>query len=210
MITISYAILACNEYYELHKLINVLTSKMYPEDEIVVLLDTDTATDSVKALCKDFSILPNFHFHYRHLNKNFAEHKNHLNSLCKNDWIFNIDADEYPTDTLLDNLRDILKLNDGEVDLIAVPRVNKVIGLTPEHIVKWGWRVDEQDRVNWPDYQLRLYKNNSGIVWEGKVHERPIEWKAGSHLPFETEDFALMHIKDIKRQEKQNEFYNTI
>jgi hypothetical protein len=210
MITISYAILACNEYYELHKLINVLLSKINAEDEIVVLLDTDNVTDSVKELCKDFSSVPNFKYYFGHLNKNFAQHKNHLNRLCTKNWIFNIDADEYPSDILLDNLRDILNLNNDDVDLIAVPRVNKVTGLTDEHIAKWRWNVDSFGRVNWPDYQLRLYKNIPDIKWEGAVHERPSGWKNGSHLPMETEEFALIHIKDIERQEKQNQLYETI
>lgn len=209
MTSISYAILACNEYYELHSLLTKLAPKLLPNDEIVVVLDTDNVTDDVKALCKDFSSVSNFHYHYGHLNNNFADHKNFLNSKCTKDWIFNIDADEYPAEDLLKHLRDILNMN-PEVDMIAVPRVNKVNGLTPEHILKWGWRVDEYDRVNWPDYQLRLYKNKPEIKWEGKVHERPVGWKVGSHLPHETDQLSLIHIKDIERQERQNDFYNKI
>ena len=209
MISISYAILACNEYKELHKLLTVLAPKLLPGDEIVVVLDTDNVTDNVKALCKDFSASPNFYYYYGHLNNNFADHKNFLNSKCTKDWIFNIDADEYPSEGLLQYLREILQYN-ADVDMIAVPRVNKVIGLTPQHIAKWGWRVDEHERVNWPDYQMRLYKNKPEIHWEGKVHEVPKGWKVGSHLPTETDHYSLIHIKDIERQEKQNDLYSKI
>lgn len=209
MITISYAITACNEYLELHNLLRRVTSKATPDDEIVVLLDTDSATSEVKALCNEYKALKNFHLHYNSLNKNFAQHKNKLNRLCTKDWIFNIDADEYPSDSLLDNLRDILTLN-SSVDIISVPRVNRVSGLTEEHVRRWMWRVDEQGRVNWPDYQMRLYKNKPEIVWEGRVHEKPVGWKIGSHIPYQTEEFALMHFKDIARQEKQNSLYNSI
>lgn len=207
--TISYAILACNEYYELHLLLTTLVPKLLPEDEVVVVLDADTVTDGVKGLCKDFSTVPNFHYYYGRLNNNFADHKNFLNSKCTKDWIFNIDADEYPSADLLQHLRTILQMN-PEVDMIAVPRINKVTGLTADHIVKWGWRVDEHDRVNWPDYQLRLYKNIPSIKWEGKVHERPVGWKNGSHLPHETDQLSLIHIKDIDRQESQNNRYDKI
>lgn len=209
MITISYAILACNEYKELVVLLNKLAKHLRPEDEIVVVLDSDSYTSEVKALCSDYNALLNFHTYYHKLDKDFAKHKNYLNSKCSKDWIFNIDADEYPCDTLLDNLRDILSMN-SDTEIIAVPRVNKVNGLTIGHIQKWRWHVDNDERVNWPDYQLRLYKNQPEIKWEGKVHERPIGWKTGSHLPYETEDYALIHIKDIERQEKQNNLYNTI
>ena len=108
-----------------------------------------------------------------------------------------------------DNIDDILELN-SDVDLIAVPRVNKVIGLTQDHINKWGWRVDALDRVNYPDFQSRIFKNVSYIKWEGAVHEKPVGWKTGTHLPYESDDFALIHIKEIARQEKQNELYSTI
>ena len=209
MITISYAILACNEYKELVVLLNKLAKHLRPEDEIVVVLDSDSYTSEVKALCNDYNALPNFHTYYHKLDKDFAKHKNFLNSKCSKDWIFNIDADEYPCDTLLDNLRDILNLN-SDTDIIAVPRVNKVTGLTLGHIQKWRWHVDDEERVNWPDYQLRLYKNKPEIKWEGKVHERPIGWQVGSHLPTETDEYALVHIKDIERQEKQNSLYDTI
>ena len=29
------------------------------------------------------------------------------------------------------------------IEMLLVPRVNTVEGLTQEHIQKWGWRVDE-------------------------------------------------------------------
>ena len=206
---VSYAILACNEHNELNTLFNKLLPYINAEDEIVVVLDEDNVTEEVKKLCEDMDALPNFHMHYHKLNKDFATHKNFLNSKCTKDWIFNIDADEYPSEMLISNLNDILELN-SDVDLIAVPRVNKVNGLTQEHVQKWGWQVDSNGNVNWPDFQLRLFKNVSYIKWINKVHEKPMGWKTGTHLPYENDDFCLVHIKDIRRQEKQNELYNTI
>jgi hypothetical protein len=206
---ISYAILACNEHNELKTLFNKLLTHVNADDEIVVVLDKDNVTEEVKALCEDMDALPNFHMYYHSLNKDFAEHKNFLISKCTKDWIFNIDADEYPSEILMSNLNDILEIN-IDVDMIAIPRVNKVNGLTQDHIRKWGWQVDSNGNVNWPDFQLRLFKNVSYIKWINKVHEKPIGWKVGTHLPYETDEFALMHIKDIQRQEKQNELYDTI
>jgi hypothetical protein len=63
--------------------------------------------------------------------------------------------------------------------------------------------------VMFPDYQTRLYKNNTVIHWEGKVHERIVGHKMMTSLPPE-EDWALYHIKEIDRQRQQNSYYATI
>ena len=97
-----------------------------------------------------------------------------------------------------------------EVKAYALPRVNTVEGLTQEHIDKWGWRVDDENRINYPDYQVRIYKNIPEIYWEGKVHETLNIKKEVVCLPYGTEDWALYHPKQIERQEKQNNYYNTL
>jgi hypothetical protein len=61
----------------------------------------------------------------------------------------------------------------------------------------------------WPDYQTRIYRRTSEIQWVGKVHERIVGYNTMSILPQE-EVFSLKHPKDIKRQEKQNEYYETL
>tara|TARA_R110002167_G_scaffold327385_4_gene533685 strand:- start:459 stop:1502 length:1044 start_codon:yes stop_codon:yes gene_type:complete len=54
--------------------------------------------------------------------------------------------------------------------------------------------------------QWRIYKNDSKIQWQGKVHETITGHTTFAELPPE-EAYALYHPKDIKRQEKQNAFY---
>ena len=44
---------------------------------------------------------------------------------------------------------------------------------------------------------------------ENKVHEVLTGHKTESQLPANKE-FCIFHLKNIKRQEKQNEFYNTL
>ena len=135
----------------------------------------------------------------------FADWKNLLTKLCNGDYIFQIDADEYPHNSLIENLPAILKSNpDNEVYL--VPRVNTVDGLTEEHIQKWGWNINEKGYVNWPDYQWRIWKNIPEIKWVNKVHEKLEGFLQYSPLPSQ-EELALYHPKDIKRQEKQNNYY---
>ena len=87
--------------------------------------------------------------------------------------------------------------------------VNKVIGITEEHIRKWNWNVNEHGWVNWPDPQWRIYKNVDYIKWENKVHEKLVGYKTISNLPIDV-SFSLHHIKDIERQEKQNSYYDSL
>ena len=68
-----------------------------------------------------------------------------MTDLCNGDYIFQIDADEIPNKEPIENLPQILEMN--SVDVILVPRVNLVDGLTDEYIKKWNWNVDDKGRV---------------------------------------------------------------
>jgi glycosyltransferase involved in cell wall biosynthesis len=199
MPSISYAITACNEHRELSFLLEVLRNNIRQEDEIVVQLDSN-ATEEVRQIAKDYVEFP--------LNKDFASFKNNLSKHCTKDYIFQIDADEYPHTHLITNLGDILEYNQT-IDVLLVPRINTVSELTEQHIQKWGWRVDDKGWVNFPDYQWRIWKNNGKIKWINKVHERLSGFEKYSLLP-QAEEYCLFHPKEIKRQEKQNQFYETI
>ena len=63
--------------------------------------------------------------------------------------------------------------------------------------------------INFPDMQGRIYKNKESIQWGGTVHERIQGTINYSHLPME-EYWTLYHPKTIERQEKQNNYYNTL
>jgi hypothetical protein len=201
---ISYCITVCNEIKEIKKLVSFLQLHKRLEDEIVILYDfggTVEVLDYLDSL-EDVTVLKdNFKGH-------FADWKNKVSLCCKGDYIFQIDADELPNETLIKHLPEILTMNEG-VDVMLVPRVNTVEGLTDEHVRKWGWNVNDQEWVNWPDYQWRIYRNNLDIVWKNKVHEVLIGFKTMALLPLE-EQYALYHPKTIDRQEKQNNYYDTL
>jgi glycosyltransferase involved in cell wall biosynthesis len=209
MATISFAITACNEHVELDKLLTTLYLNIKEGDEIVVQLDT-TATPEVRNIVSkpDPNVVP-FKLIEFALNGDFASFKNNIKNHCTKDWIFFIDADETLNYYFMKNLHEFLELNKGIVDLISVPRVNKVKGLTQSHIDKWKWFVDDNGWVNWPDYQTRICANKPEIQWINKVHERLTGFKTSAQLPA-LEEWSLTHIKDIERQEKQNNFYNKI
>jgi glycosyltransferase involved in cell wall biosynthesis len=201
MPSISYAITACNEHVELERLLSQLTEHIRPEDEIVVQMDI-TATDEVKAVVIKYNLMSYFH----PLNKDFATFKNNLKSLCTKDYIFQIDADEYLSEELLIYLPFILDEN-STIEMFSIPRINTVEGLTQEHIRQWGWRVDENGWINYPDYQNRILKNKPEIHWVNKVHEKIIGAMTTTEIP---PGLDLIHPKTIERQEKQNNYYNTI
>lgn len=204
---ISYAIPVCNESMEIQRLISFLLQTKKPHDEIVVLFDKTNGSKSVEDYLRSHSVNGEFNWYSYEFDGHFGNMKNHLTSLCSGDYIFQIDADELPHAILMENIHDILELND--IDVIVVPRVNTVEGLTDEHIQKWGWAVNENGWVNWPDYQWRIYKNSNDIQWVNKVHEKLDGYTTISNLPNDG-TMALFHPKTIERQEKQNEYYNTL
>jgi glycosyltransferase involved in cell wall biosynthesis len=205
---ISYAITVCNELKEITELTNFLQSRIEEEDEIIIQYDTNGVTKEVSDFLTIFGeINKQTKIVSFPLNKDFASFKNNLKKNCSGDYIFQIDADEIPTEYLMQNLKTILESNN--VDIVFVPRVNTVNGLTEAHIQGWGWRVNEKGWVNFPDYQTRIYKNTNDVEWFGKVHERISGYNTFANFPAE-EKFSLYHHKQIERQERQNNFYNNI
>jgi GT2 family glycosyltransferase len=205
---ISYAITVCNELEEVKKLINFLHSNKRTEDEVCILLDKPKCPPELLDWLYRFSSSNWITLKESTFQGHFADWKNELTRMCSGDYIFQIDADELPSKYLIDTLPAILENNDN-VDVMLVPRVNTVEGLTPDHITKWGWNVNSEGWVNWPDYQWRIYRNVPSIEWRNKVHERLDGYKIMSNLPSNS-DFALYHPKTIDRQEKQNNYYDTL
>lgn len=205
---ISYAITVCNELEEIKRLLNFLIQYKREEDEIVVLFDDSNSTKEMETLLHSYRNNKHIILYIDYFDGHFANWKNKLNNFCSGDYVFQIDADEIPNEYLIESLPEILETN-SQVEAYVVPRVNTVEGLTPEHITKWGWSVDEKGWVNFPDYQWRIYKNDPNIKWKNKVHEVIEGYKTMAQLPA-YEDLSLYHPKTIERQEKQNNYYDTL
>ena len=202
---ISYAIPVCTEHVELEKLLGFLTSHIDEEDEIVVQCDQGNTTPEVHKVLREFPKTKIIEFP---LNGHFSNFKNNLKKHCTGDWIFQIDADELPHESLITNLKELLLLN-PTTEMFLVPRVNTIDGLTQEHINKWRWNVNEKGWVNWPDYQTRIIQNSPKIKWQNKVHEQIVGISTKGALPME-EEWCLYHPKTIGRQETQNRFYDSL
>tara|TARA_R110002096_G_scaffold248951_4_gene441354 strand:+ start:901 stop:1551 length:651 start_codon:yes stop_codon:yes gene_type:complete len=203
-VKISYGITVHNEADELNKLLEILIHKTDEEDEIVICVDGND--NDVKDVIDKYSIDSRVVDYKRKLDGNFADHKNSVIEKSTGDYIFHIDADEYPNEILLQQLKQIIEMNDG-VDLIWIPRVNTIDGMKTEHIQRWGWEVNETSWVNYPDYQARVFRRDSEIRWERPLHELIVGCKTYAHLP-PHEELSLYHPKTIEKQEEQNLFYN--
>ena len=204
---ISYGITVHNEHEELNKLLEVLVHKTDSEDEIVICIDgnDEKVQEVITSWVQQYGSNKDIIVYNRKLDGNFAEHKNSVIEKSTGDYIFHIDADEYPHEVLLQQLKKILEIND--VDLIWIPRVNTIDGMTEEHIKKWGWRVTENKWVNYPDYQARVFRRDNEIRWTRPLHEHIVGCKTYAHLP-PHEELSLYHPKTIQKQEQQNLFYN--
>ncbi len=207
----SFSIPVCNEINELQALVNNILDHKQEQDEIIILFDQDNGTKEVEDYLqilvtnsKETSWFP------ASLNNDFATFKNNFLNYCTGDYIVQIDADELPSDEFWAYLPAIFESNRGLAESFYISRRNTVDGLTQEHIDKWGWRVqkiDNKDLINFPDWQHRIFKNNGKIKWKNKVHEVLEGYGTLSYIPAE---LFLWHHKDIKRQEKQNAYYDTL
>jgi glycosyltransferase involved in cell wall biosynthesis len=209
---ISYCITVHNEHEELKRLLDKIYLWKREEDEVLVQGDAGKVTREVVSVLHPF-IKKGLQYLEFPLRNDFASFKNNLYKSAKNDWCFFIDADEYPHENLIKCLPELIDSAEYEgIEMMRVPRINTVAGLTYEWIKKWCWvvsMVDGKEVVNWPDRQQRLIKKTEGIHWVNKVHEVFTGFSSYSDLP-DAVEWSLYHPKALDRQIKQNSYYETI
>lgn len=206
--TITYAITVCNELDELKSLFKILDRERDKSDKILIQSDLENTSLDVIEFINDLLRPKHLIQHIQYpLNNDFASYKNNIFKYCDTDYIFQIDADEYPTSFLIQNLKHILNANDA--DVFRVPRINLVSGIESHHVQQWNWQINELGWINFPDYQWRIYKNSPHIRWTRKVHEYLVGYKTIVDLPPE-ENYCLYHVKSIDKQTMQNIKYSNI
>ena len=212
---ISYCITVYNEIDQIKILLDQLQKILLPEEEIVVVQtyreESEKSSDHFLTIKDIIVSYKNIIYDTCHFNISygvFNDIKNHATSLASKEYIFNIDADENFPENGFPIIREVIS-NNTNLDLIYVPRINTVDGLTQEDILKWGWNVNENGWVNWPDYQPRIYKNNKILRWEGGPHNTIIgSQQTGALSP--VAEVALIHKKHILKQREQNNLYDKI
>ena len=200
---ISYSILTHNETKSLEKLLRFLV-KWKDEGDEIVILDDFSDNQKTEELLDFYVSAHDIVFEQRNLLGDYSGQKNYLKSMCSGDYSFNLDADEMITRWFIKNVHSILEEN--PIDLFFLPRINTVEGLTQEHVRYWGWSVNDDGWVNFPDWQGRLFKNRPNIKWEKPVHEMIAGFQTYAHLPTE-KPFCIRHNKTIEKQEQQNQKY---
>ena len=206
---ISYGITVHNEAEELNQLLEILVHNIDEEDEIVIVDDysNEETQEVITSWVQQYADKRTLRVFQRKLGGDFAKHKNFVIEQSSGDYIFHIDADEYPNVILIQQLKQILEIN--QVDLIWIPRINTVEGITQAHLNTWGWKTTEQGWINYPDYQSRVFRNDERIRWKRPVHEQITGCKTYAHIPPQ-EELSLYHPKTIHKQEQQNQLYTAI
>jgi glycosyltransferase involved in cell wall biosynthesis len=204
--SITFAITVCDEMVEFDRLLFNIVSQMSQDDEILIIKDDTKAHEySFGQICNkyftEFDV--QYYIHCTKLNNNFAEFKNNIIKFATKDYIVQIDADEILCDNFVTNLRQIIELN-PQIDCYTVARENYVKGITENYLKQIGWTIDDKSRINFPDKQFRVFKNNGNIFWKNAVHEVLYGWRIVSNLP---EQLFLIHNKSFEKQLSQNEFY---
>ena len=193
-----------NETDTLQKLLEFLVKHKQTQDEIVIL-DDYSDNEKTKQILDFYVSTENVIFQQRNLVRDFASQKNYLKNMCSGDYSFNLDADEMISHWFMKDIHDILEGN--EVDLIFVPRINTVDGITDQHCRTYGYKINEKGWINYPDWQGRIFRNRPNIRWEKPVHEQITGFQTYAYLPME-QKYSIVHPKTIERQVKQNKFYN--
>ena len=191
-----YAICVCDEAKELYSLIAFLKKVKDPEDEINILVDSAHTTPEVRGVLKHFEadVVQND----RDFDGKFATHRNYHLEKCDGDYIFQIDADEMPQETLIKNLKCLLQ--EQQPDTVWVPRINIHPGSTEEWLKKCNFKVNDMGWINWPDMQCRIIKKSPEIRYGRELHEMIEGAKLQGQVPGNPQ-LALWHIKSVEKQD---------
>ena len=131
MIKLSYGITVHDEADELNRLLEVLVHKTDKEDEIVICVDGED--DAVEHVLQSWTQqyghdgMKIIKIYQRKLDGDFAAQKNSVIENSTGDYIFHIDADEYPSDGLLEYVKPILEAKDGKTKSMKESWVLKII-----------------------------------------------------------------------------------
>jgi glycosyltransferase involved in cell wall biosynthesis len=217
--TVSYAICTHNEGENINKLCTDIQTHMNNDDELIICDDMsdDITTQHILNTLKELN-KSNIKVLYHKFDGDFSKQKNWLQNQCTKDYIFNIDADELISDSLFNFINDNLTIYDDNNmnDVFWIPRINIVSDIDKEYIHQYGWKEEPcitylgKQKLNWPDIQGRIYKNNKQICWSGTVHETLSHYTYYTILPFDNEDISLIHIKTFQKQILQNLMYSTL
>ena len=127
-------------------------------DEIIVI--DNSSTDKTASVAKKHGarVFTRPNNVMLNINKNYGFTK------ATGDWILNLDADERVSEELKQEIEEItnyeLRITNNSIAGYIIPRKNIIFGKWIKHT---GW---------YPDYQLRLFRKESGSFPEHHIHEK--------------------------------------
>jgi glycosyltransferase involved in cell wall biosynthesis len=169
---LSYLVTCHNETDSLEKLLSKLIEYKKDNHEIVLL---DDYSDNPKTLEIIQTFKDKINFQQHKLDKNYGNHKNYGIDLCKGEWIFQLDADEVPTDGLLENIDLIIESN-SKNEVLWLPRLNYFIGVTEQDVNTWGWNCNtfkdliHEKLIDDTSDEYKFLKNKGLILEEHKIN----------------------------------------
>ena len=121
------------------------------EFDQVIIVDSGS-TDRTVEIAKSYPNVTTFYNEFL----GFSEQKAYALSLCTNEWVLNIDADEHVTDEYLDAIRAAIK--GDSFDALESTRTLVRWGKIPKHISK-------------PERLIRFFRKSKGSYPKRRVHE---------------------------------------
>ncbi|OGW39867.1 MAG: glycosyl transferase [Nitrospirae bacterium RBG_13_39_12] len=119
----------------------------------------------------------------------YAKQKQMAIEHAKGPWVFVLDSDERFTESLRQEISDVVK-NNGIYSGFYVPRKNFFLGKWIRH---GGW---------WPDYTLRLFIKDKAFMEDRKVHEKVVVNGKVGHLKNPLEHYTYRNVSDyIKKMD---------
>jgi glycosyltransferase involved in cell wall biosynthesis len=199
-VKISYAICVRNEGESLRELLDCITSYKNDSDEIVIINDYSDNEIVNKQLKRADTVVN------KKLLNDYGSQKNIFFDICKGNYIFNLDADELPSEKLIQDIKIIIS-NNSDVDLFRLARRNYIIG-NENDLKKVKWKCGHDGRFNWPDPQGRIYKNTKKLYWCCELHETIHGYKKSIGLP--SDEYYLIHTKKLENHLINNEKYKAM
>jgi len=159
-VALSLAVITYNEEDNIIRLLNAVKGTV---DEIIVV--DSHSTDRTKEIClQDY---PEVKFYEKKFN-GYGEQKNYALSLCSEEWVLFLDADEIPDEEMIRSIRKIISCGNTKCTVYKAKFINYV-GI---HLIRFG---------GWGNVcKERLFKKDYAKYSDDKVHEFLItDQKAG-------------------------------
>lgn len=141
-------------YNEEDNIVRLLDAVKNEADEIIIV--DSFSTDRTKEICMQH--YPEVSFFEKKFN-GYGEQKNYALSLCSEEWILFLDADEVPDEALKQSIQKIVLSQNTEFDVYKAKFINH-LGI---HLIKFG---------GWGNVcRERLFKKGCAKYSDDKVHE---------------------------------------